>query len=241
MQSRPRSRRRWLRRTGFVFLGLILAFWLSLTDEDPALFPPKGEALSIYVIDHGYHSGVIVPIAHLNRAAAAMDRDDPEGAERLRWLAGLYDRVEWLEIGWGDAEFYQATPTIGDVDLWTGLRALIVPTPAVLQVVPGNIAPEQIFDTSERLKIAISPKGLLGLARRLARTIPQPVPTDPLGPSLYGAGSFFPANLDYHLFRTCNHWIAWLLRGAGVPASSVPGTFSTTLMLELRMRVNEVN
>ena len=219
----------------------MLAFWLSLAERDPELFPPKDTGLAIYVVDHGYHSGLIIPIEHLNRAAAVMDRDDPDGAERLRWLAGFYAGAEWLEVGWGDAEFYRATPTISDVDLWSGLRALIVSTSSVLQVVPGDVAPETIFQPSERFKIAISPAGLLGLARRLAGTIPQPVPGDALGPSLYGAGGFFPASLDYHLFRTCNHWVAWLLRGAGIPASSVPGTFSTTLMLELRMRIDEVN
>lgn len=241
MRFRPPSRRRWVRRIVWVFVGLALAFWLSLASRDPALYPPRGEVLAIHVIDHGYHSGVIIPIAHLNRAAAAMDRDDPAGAERLRWLAGLYSGADWLEIGWGDAEFYRATPTIDDVDLWSGVRALVIPTAAVLQVVPGDIAPEQIFEASERKQIGLSPEGLLGLARRLASTIPEPVPGRALGPSLYGAGGFFPARLDYHLFRTCNHWIAWLLRGAGVPASSVPGTFSTTLMLELRLRIPGVN
>ena len=49
-------------------------------------------------------------------------------------------------------------------------------------------------------------------------------------------GDLRELKFDYHLFQTCNHWVASLLRAAGVPASGVPGTFSVTLMAELRWR-----
>ena len=169
-------------------------------------------------------------------AALALAVDDPEAAARLRWLAARYPQAEWLEIGWGDAAFYQATPGLGDFQLGLALEALFTPTKAAMQIVPGQGAPELGFAYSDLVRLDLSPDGFAGLARRLSETIPRPPPAAPLGPSLYGNGAFYSARLDYHLFRTCNHWIAWLLRGAGVPASAVPGTFSTTLMAELRWR-----
>lgn len=220
---------------------LAAAFWLSLAAPDPALFPAKGQAIPVTVVDHGYHTGLILRRDDLYRAAAVLGPQDDAAAERLRWLAGRFPAAEWIEVGWGDSAFYRSTPTVDDIDVGLALRALFVPTDAVLQVVSGSGAPEAAFPGSDHLRLHISPRGLTGLARRLAATVTEPVPDDWIGPSLYGAGGFWPARLDYHLFRTCNHWTAWLLRGAGVPASAVPGTFSNTLMLELRWRGVGVN
>ena len=235
---RFRRKRRRLRRTGWALLILLAAFWWSLASRDPALFPGRGDIIPVHVVDHGYHTGLIIPRSALQRAAAAILPDDPAASDRLLWLAWTFPHADWLELGWGDAAFYQATPTIGDVDIGLGLRALIVPTQSVLQVVPGIGAPGEIFRGSDLVRLDLSPEGLNRLARRLAATVTEPVPTREIGPSLYGGGAFYAARLDYHLFRTCNHWIAWLLRGAGVPASAVPGTFSSTLMIELRWRTN---
>lgn len=190
----------------------------------------------IWIVDHGYHSGLIVAQSDLRRVAVEIGREDVAAGMRLRWLASRFPDADWLEIGWGDAAFYQQTPSIGDVDVLLGLRAILWPTDAVLQVVPGWSAPETAFGSSI-IRADVSQQGLLGLAQRLAETIPEPVPAVGLGPSLYGQGAFYQAELDYHLFRTCNHWVAWVLRGAGLPASPVPGTFSSTLMAELRWRL----
>ena len=216
----------------------MLAFWVSLSSADPDLFPARGETITVHVLDHGYHSGLIVPKQALYRAAEVIALDDASMGQRLRTLAGLFSDADWLEIGWGDAEFYRSTPTVSDVNLALGVRALFWPTDTVLQVVPGNGQATKAFPRSGILRLGLSPEGFVRLARRLAETIPEPFP-DAAGRSLYGAGAFFPATLRYHLFRTCNHWTAWLLRGAGVPASAVPGTLSTTLMLELRLRVSD--
>lgn len=234
-RSRPRGRRRG-RRLLWALVLVAAAFWLSLAARDPALYPARGEVIPVHVVDHGYHTGLIISRSALHRAAAALGPEDDAAAERLRWLAGTYPDADWIEVGWGDAAFYQSTPTIGEVDIGLGLRAILWPTSAVLQVVPGTGPPEQAFRASQKIRLGLSPDGLTGLARRLAATVTEPPPDRAIGPALYGGGAFYAARLDYHLLRTCNHWTAWLLRGAGVPASAVPGTFSATLMLELRWR-----
>ena len=233
---------RLLRNLRRLLVGLLIfaiAVLLTLSPGDKSLYPATDERIPVHVVDHGYHTGLIVRPSSLRRAALAVARDDQSAAKRLRWLAERYPGADWLEIGWGDAEFYQTTPGIGDVRFGLALEALFTPTDAALQIVPIRGAPVQAFSHSDLVTLDISPEGMAGLARRLAQTVPQPAPSVPLGPSLYGGGAFFAAELDYHLFRTCNHWIAWLLRGAGVPASKVPGTFSTTLMLELRWRAGK--
>ena len=114
-----------------------LVIWLTLSPGDPDLFPAKTAERPIWVVDHGWHTGVIVGQAELRAAALGLELTEPEAAKRLLWLTTRYPAAEWLEIGWGDAEFYQQTPTVSDVDPWLGLKALLIPTDSALQVVPG--------------------------------------------------------------------------------------------------------
>lgn len=214
--------------------GLHLLTMAKLSDAEVSLHPTQADR--VLVVDHGYHSGLVISTTLLRKAAVGLDRTDSKAAARVRWLASLYPDANWIEIGWGDAAFYQRTPHIGDVDVLLGLKAILLPTKAVLQIVPGWGPVDDAFPMSNRAMLGLSEDGLIGLSQRLAETVPDPVPTVAIGPSLYGYGAFFPAELDYHLLRTCNHWVAWLLRGAGAPTSPVPGTFSVTLMAELRWR-----
>lgn len=216
--------------------GLHLLTRASNSNPDLWVHPDQGEP--VLVVNHGYHSGLVLSSASLRKAAVELDQQDRAAAARLRWLAALHPTADWIEVGWGDAAFYQQTPTVADVDVMLGLKAILWPTDAVLQVVPGWGLLDQAFPASDRLLLTVSGDGFINLSKRLADTVPEPVPTIPFGPSLYGYGAFYPAELDYHLFRTCNHWVAWLLRGAGVPASPVPGTFSAGLMAELRWRLD---
>ena len=238
---------RWLGRQ----IRRLLVFWATLAvmltglhlatraPFDPERQPTPSDNSEIWVIDHGFHTGVIVTPPNLRRAAIEIGREDQAAAQRLRWLANLYPGATWLEIGWGDGEFYPQTPGIEDTDPWLALRAIAWPTVAVIQVVPIWGTVEENFPTPDKIRLSVDEAGLNEIARRLAATVPELVPVEGLGPSLYGHGAFFPARLDYHLFRTCNHWTAWILRGAGMPASPVPGTFSQTLMAELRWRVSQ--
>lgn len=229
---------RWLARlllrltcfAGILIVGIVA----TLNGGDGTLFPGQGPR--VHVIDHGYHSGIVLRASDLRFAALEIEPTDPSVAKRLRWLASRFPEAAWIEVGWGDAAFYQSTPTIGDIDPWLGLRAILWPTASVLQVVPIHIEPEEAFRFSERLHLDLSDAGFRNLAIRLAGTIPPNAGTA-LGPSLYGNGAFYAATLDYHLFRTCNHWVSNLLSDAGVPSSPVPATLSATLMAELRWRL----
>ena len=228
---------RQIRRLAILIALFGLLHLVTMASADRTRMAGHGIGTRIWVIDHGYHSGVIIAASDLRRAAVEIGRGDAKAGQRLRWLASRFPQADWLEIGWGDAAFYQQTPSVSDVDLVLAAQALFWPTEAVLQVVPGWGAPETGFAGAETFAIDLRPEGVRGLAARLADTVPEPAPAVGLGPSLYGSGVFYPAKLDYHLFRTCNHWVAWLLRGAGVPASPLPGTFSAGLMAELRWRV----
>lgn len=224
---------RWIVRifAAIPILGFLI--WLTLSPGDPDLYPSTEDPRPVWVIDHGWHSGIIIGQAELRSAALGLELTDPEAAEKLLWLTSRFPAAEWLEIGWGDAEFYQQTPTVEDIDPWLAVQALFVPTDSAIQVVPGWGPPDQSFWTAKQ-RLPLSLDGFRKLALKLSEAI-KPVPY-PLGDSLYGKGHFYPSPLAYHLFRTCNHWVSNLVNAAGVPSSFVPGTFSITLMMELRAR-----
>ena len=217
-----------------------LLLWLSLAPGDPELYPvrgaERGAGVRVAVLDHGWHTGIVLGQVELLAAAVRIGRENPDLAERLRWLTARFPRAAWLEVGWGDADFYRVTPAIGDVDPWLGLRALLWPSPSVMQAVPGMGAVRAAFPRSGLIELELSEAGFDRLAAGLAATVPPAGPRPSRGPSLYGGGAFYPATLDYHLFRTCNHWVSALLRAAGVPSSALLSTFSDGLMAELRWR-----
>ncbi|MEM9060817.1 MAG: DUF2459 domain-containing protein [Pseudomonadota bacterium] len=230
-----------MRRIARILAGLIAGLTLMtavsivLTPADPELFP--GEGPVVHVVDHGYHSGIMIRPADLRRAALELDLIDGALGDRLRWLTSRFPQAPWLEIGWGDAAFYQVTPTIGDIDVGLALRAILWPTESALQIVPIYLSPEDFLALDQGVSLRLSEAGLGALARELAETVPEDLP-DAIGPSLYGGGAFYPATLSYHLFRTCNHWVARLVRAAGAPTSPVLATFSSTLIMDLRWRAD---
>jgi len=53
-----------------------------------------------------------------------------------------------------------------------------------------------------------------------------------LGPGLYGRSRFYASRERFHLFKTCNVWVATALREAGLPVT--PSINAGALMARLR-------
>src|SRR5205823_5096738 len=88
-------------------VGLVVCLILGLAvvtarSGDRTLWPvaPEGRTIEVFVVNHGYHSGIVVPRAAI--AGLAGERD----IGTLGHIAVRFDAHDWLEIGWGDEEFY---------------------------------------------------------------------------------------------------------------------------------------
>ncbi len=147
---------------------------------------------TLYVVSHGWHSGIVVERADLVKQvpalAAAIGRDGP------------------VEVGWGEERFYQAR----DTTVGMALSAVLSPNSSVLQVVPLVESPRNYFPNSQIVELRTDEAGYAAALGLIAASF-KPGP-ERLGRSLYGEGWFYRAEGSFHLFNNCNTWVATVLQ-----------------------------
>lgn len=227
---------RWV---GWSLLGaialLLAATLLTARSGDTALWPPKaGPTIDVYVVSHGYHSGLVLP---RNALADAAGR---QGNSALIAVAQRFGAYPWIEVGWGDEGFYRSVPDARSLTLALAVRALFRPGNAsVVHVVGLHDEPRAIFPSADMVRIGLAPEGFARLLDRLdasfARAESAALP-EALGPGLYGPSLFFRSVEAFHVFNVCNHWVAALLSSAGLPVAPVLATLPQGLLLDLEWR-----
>jgi uncharacterized protein (TIGR02117 family) len=219
-----------------VMILLVIAVVATARWGNRALWPPQpgSPTVSVFVVNHGYHAGVIVSRRALAEEAS---RRGPSG---LGYVATRFADFDNLEIGWGDEGFYREVPTVQSLTVALALRALFRPgNPSVLHVVGVNANPRASFGNSDLVRLELSAAGFARLADKLdASFVREPGGFRPveLGRGLYGTSLFFRANGTFHIFNVCNHWVADLLDAAGVPTAPVVATLPDGLLLDLAWR-----
>jgi uncharacterized protein (TIGR02117 family) len=143
---------------------------------------------------------------------------------------------EYLEIGWGDEQFYQAkTATIGLV-----LQAIFWPTSTVLHIVTVPDNPRRYFSGSEAVEVSVPQSGYVKLlafvARSFSRTSSDGVIK--LGPGLYGNSWFYRAEGAFSAFNTCNTWVAKSVETTGFPISGMTTITAEGLLSQLRENID---
>jgi uncharacterized protein (TIGR02117 family) len=169
------------------------------------LFPPgQNEPVKIiYLVSHGWHAGIV-----LRRS------DTPKDI----WPSGPgFPRGEFLQVGWGDSEYYQ----IPDPPFAVSLKAALLPTSSVLHIVGFNGPVAGYFVNSEVIRIELSEPGFEKLYRFIATSFARDEAGHmrPLGEGLYGDSRFYQSREVYHLLNTSNVWNARALREAGCPVT----------------------
>jgi uncharacterized protein (TIGR02117 family) len=185
-----------------VLLLLSLLLPVHCTAFRPAAPIAAGEpSRAVHLINIGWHTGLA-----LRRA------DIPAGPwpESADFPAAVY-----LEVGWGDRDFYQAPA----FDPWLAVKAALLPTSAVLHVVGFDDAPDRYFGSAEIIRIDLSRPSFERLVAFIDDAYDRrgAARASPIGPGLYGNSLFYPATGSFHLFNNCNVWVARGLRRAGLP------------------------
>ena len=184
-------------------------------------------AAEFYVCSHGWHTGVVVP-----RVAVVASGTWPPGVAERDFAGCAY-----LELGWGDRQFYMAKkPGVA-----MAVGAALVPGPSVLHIVgyPGPPTNEHVWN--ELVTVPCTDAELRSLCRTLGESFERDAGgrAPLLGPGLYGFKShFYAAKGHYWIGNTCNSWTLRVERAGGLPVRVGPsGTLRASAVIAQTRRV----
>jgi uncharacterized protein (TIGR02117 family) len=182
--------------------------------------PPSADdpTMTLWVVDHGWHTSIVVRRIDVDRALWS-ELDDVSDAALV-------------EVAWGDRDFYMAkSPTSG-----LAIKAALVTTGSVLHVVGFTVPVTDYFAGLEVVAIRLSRRSFDALASFVHAEYQRDRDGAPrrLGRSLYGSGWFYAAHGRYHLFNTCNTWIARALSTAGLAVEPVGVVTASDVMRQVR-------
>ncbi len=155
----------------------------------------------IHVVDHGWHTGIVIAIDDLSKGQLPQHQDFP--------------KAKYLEVGWGDEDIYRAA---NDITPGMALSAVFWPTDAVLHVVGFRNQVEKFFANSTIVQLTLSQKQfdqLIEFLETSYETSDSQI-SIPLGKGIYGISRFYRATGTYSIARTCNTWTAEGLQKAGL-------------------------
>lgn len=120
-----------------------------------------------------------------------------------------------IDIGWGDEEFYQYP----GFDSGLAFKALFYATPSALRLEGINLSKEEYFNLSEIvIELVVTDEQFKKICNYINKTFLVDDAGNTSILSQRGAGKiiFYKANGSYHLFNTCNTWLAKGLKEAGI-------------------------
>ena len=181
--------------------------------------PQAGDCALIGVSSNGWHAGFYLP-AEVFAPDSALTREFPE--------------ADWFAIGWGDVRAYPGP--LGPVN---GFTAIAWPTGSLIHAAGLTRDPREAY-LQDHVDVAVSRAGLASLVEAIEAELQRDEDGGAMvaGPGLDPRGSaFFKARSSYHLFNTCNVWLAGHLRAAGVDTGWPGGhVLPATLVARLESR-----
>jgi uncharacterized protein (TIGR02117 family) len=184
-----------------------------------SLYPPSGDEITrrVWVVRHDWHTGLVLRREDVP-ADAWPERDDFSGAA-------------YLEVGWGERDFYQAPRGT----FWLGFKAAFRASDSVLHVAGFSIPPAVYFAGAQVVEIGLSTQGFRALVTFIAdahaRTGEGRAVS--LGPGRYGQSQFYLGRERYAL-TTCNTWTARALRAGGFPITPFWAITAANVMFQVQ-------
>jgi len=155
---------------------------------------------TIYIIKQRWHTAIVFHTEDV----------DTKVLPEVKYFKG----AELIDIGWGDEAFYQHP----DFDWDLAYQAIMYPTPSTLRIEGIFISMIEYFNLSEIVvELKINNEQLTILLNYIADTIWRDEKNEHkvLSTQYLNRVYFFKANGSYHLFNTCNTWLADGLKKAG--------------------------
>lgn len=155
---------------------------------------------TIQLIKQSWHVGILIPVDSVAIAHIP--------------LLYKFSEFESVDIGWGDEDFYQND----GINYYYGAKAILVPTSSVLKITGHAASKDAIIKwVEDSREIKITHEAYLRLLNYIEASFDKRNGSYiESSSSAGGAIKFFKSNRSYHLFNTCNTWIATALKDAGL-------------------------
>lgn len=188
-----------------ILAGLLVLPGCSSLKEWKNLPATKAEERTIYVVSHGWHTGVV------------LSRQDI--MKQFEFMDDYFVQSPFYEFGWGEADYYQAEKKT----VFLALKALFWRNDSVMHVAAFPALTGRNFADSQVVKLNVSKTGLDHLRNKIYGSFKfdENKRSIPLKKGQYGESRFFKAEGYYFFFNTCNRWTAEMLESAGVPMDSI--------------------
>ena len=167
--------------------------------------PEEKPAYTIYLMNRGIHTGLIVPVNDLSKSSIA--------------ALEYFKKAEYVDFGWGDEEVYQTRHETWCMDL----RAVIIPSSSVmrLEFFPGD--PESLSTWSGyTVAFRLTETGFRKLCVYIDSGFARNSSSRLIKTSSGSGGDviFFRSVHTYCGLNTCNTWAADALHSSGLEVSS---------------------
>jgi len=178
---------------------------------------------SIFIVKHTWHTGIIF---ERNKAY-----------EFIPVLEGIFPAAEFLEIGWGDKDFF--TSEKGTSGL--ALKAALWTTKSVLLVSPYYRDPSAFFKDTDLEKIQLTTEEFSNICSYINRSfaIDGENKLIMVKSESNVSGGFYLSSEKYHIFKTCNVWTARALKKAGLPIFPFFALRSENVLKQVKRRCNQ--
>jgi len=165
--------------------------------------PAREKDKRVFVVHNNWHAALVLRKADLSRGLVPEQDHFPE--------------AEYLEIGWGDRDYFPAT----EESVGLALRAALWSRGSVLHVVGFRGAIKDYFTEGEIIELALSRESFRRLSEFVSASFIRADSIMPAQsqPGLVANGRFYPASGRFSILRTCNTWLAEALKSAGLGIS----------------------
>lgn len=179
-------------------LKKILFVFLVLSALTAKGWQEPDRTYTIYISSISWHTGVVVPAGTFPESIWPKQHN--------------YSDAAYLEIGWGDADYF----TNDGFNPWYALKAIFWPTSSVLQIKPIYGKVEAFYSNTDVARIFISEEQL----QKLKNYLTEEFELDKNGkiiPATAGPSNsyFFQGSSSYYFPKNSNVWAARALKETG--------------------------
>ena len=206
--------------TRFAVSSAIVLVAACLTPApDLSPYSPAEPSITLWVLDHGWHTAIVVRRSDVERTIWHEVDDLPAAT--------------FIEVAWGDRKFYMATPAT----VWMAIKAAFGSGASVIHVVGFDAPSAAALPRSQIIEVQVLRRGFEALTRFIANEHERDAEGRAirLQPGLYGASWFYAARSRYSLSNTCNTLIARALETAGLPVTASGVMTAGDVMRQLKV------